>query len=195
MSRWVLALPTESWGVFLFMKVYFELGGCGGNKVFIRVYVKPTKDGHGYYYNAEGNLSKFAWTTPKNALCIDHKSMPKELWYAFRYGEWHWQMDDKYDFTIENVLKYAESPKRTIEQVKAERKLKNVVLNTEQDIVDVLHLIDQCKYCPNNIANRIFEIANMNKATIVNGEIGIASLYDTINLCAYLDFLRGKFAN
>ena len=177
------------------MKVYFEVGGGGVNKMFITVYVKPTKDGHGYCYNAEGDLSIFAWTTPKNALCIDHKSMPKELWYAFRYGEWHWQMDDKYDFTIENVLKYAECPKRPIEQVKAERKLKKVILNTEQDIVDALPLIDKCKYMPHNISTRIFEIANMNKAPIVNGEIGIASLYDTINLCAYLDYLRKKSEN
>lgn len=177
------------------MKVYFESTGEGGGERFIKVYVKPTEDGHGYYYASDGTLSKFAWTDPKNSLCIDHKLLPKDCWYAFRYGEWHWKMDNKYDFTIENVLKYAKYPTRTIEEVKAERKLEKVVLNTEQDVVNALPLIDQCKYMPHNISTRIFEIANMNKAPIVNGEIGIACLYDTINLCAYLDYLRKKFAH
>lgn len=177
------------------MKVYFEKSGFGCGEIDIKVYVKPRNDGAGYQYDAMGNLDEFWWTYPDDALVIDHKLIPKHLWYAFRYGASDWTMDDKYDFTIDNVLKYAKCTERTIEQVRAERKLGNIILNNEQDIIDALPLIDKCKYMPDNISTRIFEIANMNKAPIVNGEIGIASFYDTINLCAYLDFLRKKSEN
>lgn len=174
------------------MKVYFEETGFGDGEIDITVYVKPRKDGAGHHYDAMGNLFEFWWAEPDDALVIEHKLIPKHLWYAFRYGEAHWTMDAKYKFTIDNVLKYAKCSKRTIEQVRAERKLKNTIINNEQDIINILPLIDKCKYIPHNISARIFEIANMNKAPIINGEIGIASFYNTINLSAYLNYLRKK---
>lgn len=177
------------------MKVYFENTGCGMGETSITVYIKPRKDGSGRQYNSMGNLIEFWWVDPDEALVVDHKLIPAHLWYAFRYGERHWTMDDKYDFNIENILKYAKCSERTIKQVEAEQKLVNTALNNEQDIINILHTIDECKYIPYNTLIQIFKIANMNKSPIIKGELGIANFVNTIKLHTYLEYLRKNSIN
>lgn len=174
------------------MTVYFQKVGWGSDGIEIKVYVKPHKDGSGGAYNYKGELERFYWVNTDDALSIDHKQIPQEHWFAFKYGESEWTLDEGYDFNIKNILTYAKHKERTEEAVQAELMLSTLALTTERDIIDILPIMEKCQYIPKNIADDILKIAHIERGPINNGELGITNLCDLVNICSYLSYLRTK---
>lgn len=156
------------------MKVYFEEDGIGSEGISISIYVKPTTDGHGYHYDPNGDLTKFAWVNPEEARVFNSSELPDDLWYSIQHGleearvdeskEGKWTFDDlKYNkVNPEEVEAYIEANKR-IEDIK-----------TIEEFKDLYPIIKKSNRINRKFIYKLFSFFDdIPDVPLVNGEIGI----------------------
>ena len=181
------------------MKVYFEVTGGGTRKNgyyhHITAFVKPTGDGHGHYYGVDGKLIQFAWCNSIKAKCIDSSELPKDLWYSFKHGtEDFYQLAKEGEYHLENAdicitdLDYEKvSPKQVTMYNKA-KKAADDIKNVEE-LKAFYPQIKELKRVPANFVRKVLSLVNQSPAPVVNGELGIASLYTSLKYSAIIKAL------
>ena len=175
------------------MKVYFEVTGCGGspedgNHHCITAYVKPTRDGHGYYYSVDGKLKKFAWCDSKRAKCVDSSELPKDLWYSFRHGTNDFcQPAKKGEYELKNAdiciadLKYEKASPKQIAMYKKAKKAADDIKSIEE-LKAFYPQIKGLKWIPGNFVRKVLNLANQKPTPAIKGELGFA------HFCTWLSY-------
>ena len=173
-------------------RVYFEATGGGNGEHWIHCYVKPTGDGHGHRYNIDGTLYQFAWCNHKAAKCVMASELPEEMWYSIRHGtcdffqpqkEGEWSLDNK-DIDIPN-LRYEKKDQEQINMfILAKETVENI--NTIEEFKAFYPRIKGAKTLPRELVLKVIALAKQNPPSVVNGEIGIASIYTSFQYGAIL---------
>lgn len=174
------------------VKVYFEATGGGGGEHWIHCYIKPTGDGHGHRYNIDGTLYQFAWCNSKKAKCVMASELPEEMWYSIQHGtcdfyqkqkEEEWSLKNE-DIDISNLRYEKKDPEQVNMYILAKEAAKNI--NTIEEFKAFYPKIKDAKELPREIVHKVIALARQNPPRVVNGELGIASIYTSYQYSAIL---------
>lgn len=156
------------------MKVYFEERGWGAEKIFLRAYVNPTKNGYAYSFDANGKKYSWCWAKPIKAVVYDHTQLPQDLWFSIKHGSCDmeipknkresWDFSDLiYDKIDQEAAKAAKYVYRQIKMVQ-----------TMDDFKKLYPYIKKCAYYIPEVVDKLCELCGIGKVPMVNGELGIA---------------------
>lgn len=168
--------------------VLLELGRGGGwngeeRHHSLKLWEMPEVfDGHAYYYSIDGSKNTFAWAHVGNAIKVDMELMPDGFEYSFKHG-----MSD-FNTKIENgtLNEIIESSNWKIYEVKKEEVeryefMKTLKTETLDDLKNNIEELKKGGYVPHEIVSNVLSIAGVGRASVHNGEIGIAGMYDQMH--------------
>lgn len=145
-------------------------------------------DGSGYWYDIEGKRDKFWWACAQQAYCLDKDRLPPEFLFSFYHGlqniEFpHKDYEDIYNIIEESNWKESEVKKEDVDVYLIK---KDMHVSSIDDIKTNIEILKK-GYMPHHLVSEIFHVVNHKRANVVNGESGIASMYDTFALSYILN--------
>lgn len=152
-------------------------------------------DGHAFVYDIDGSKSKFAWASLNKSCKINFDDFPPEFKYSFYHGMSH--LESSIDSgTILQLIEKSDWKNRAIsvEQVDQFHKLSAIKINSIQDIKDNIDILSKNGHVPHELVNDVFKVAMVNKTSPdfgnFKGEIGLASMYDSLNYGAIIEYIK-----
>lgn len=138
-------------------------------------------DGHGYNYNMDGSKYSFAWVDLKYSIKVDLATMPEGFEYSFKHGMGSIRSKIEEGSVVE-LIENSNWKQNEILQEDVEKHLylSSLEINTIEDIYKNAEFIQSCKTIPNRLLNKVLKVYNHERATIHNGEIGLAMIQDSL---------------
>jgi hypothetical protein len=143
------------------MKVYFKPDGYGFDDgeqfTHYTIFIKPNGRGRAFHYDHCNELNEFSWAYADGAFAIEHKELPKELWFSILWGTYSIRLNNKHEQTFENLLKYGKYRKVKESDVEGIKQIKKLNLKTEEDIAANYELLSS-NLIPYSVMERIMKI-------------------------------------
>lgn len=149
--------------------------------------------GQGLEYNLDGEKHEWYWANYKSSYILDKSSLPEEFMFSFYHG-----MSDLYTTikkgSIEELINNSDWEERAIfkEDIDNYCKLKDITLNNLSDIKNIIPLMEKSKYIPRKIVESTINIAGAKLHDVINGESGIAVLYDNMLFNQIIHYLKSE---
>ena len=169
-----------------------RLGGGWDGKIRtypLKIWEMPENkfDGHAYAYNINGSRYEYAWAYLQSAVKLNQEEMPDGFMFSFYHGmsdlettlekgelldiiessNWHRKMIKK-----EDVEEYDEADK--------------IILSSKKDVFDNVDTLRNSKFINYKIMKKVLDLFGIDENKAVNGESGIAMMYDIQNYSAIL---------
>lgn len=160
-------------------------GGSGGGMRSFRSFTlweMPTRyDGHGYHYSLDGSKHLFAWAWVNDSIKLSINELPKKFVFSFYHGMGDFHSYSKGD-SVSEILGDSNWKERCIEKndVLVFSKLLKLKLSSIDDVRKNIDLFVLARYIPKKIVLDVICLAGGSPARVVNGELGIATLEDTL---------------
>lgn len=148
-------------------------------------------DGHGIYYNIDNRKCEFAWCGLHNSVKVDFDDFPASFKYSFYHGlhDLHTTLQKG---TAKQLIDHSDWKEHVVlpSDLDLYHQKKNLKLECLQDIKDNIDLLLTPGVIPNQVMDKVFDIAKVSCTLPVNGEIGYASLMDSLNYSAILHHIK-----
>lgn len=157
----------------------------------LKLWQKPSvNDGSGYIYDIDGSKIKYRWASLEKSIKIDMSIMPEGFEYSFKHGMTDIKSKIKQGTLLE-LIENSNWKDREVTKEKVERYnfMKSLKINKLDDIIDNIEELKKAGYVPRTILLKVLKYSGITRANAVNGEIGIASIYDHFHYVQAIDVI------
>jgi hypothetical protein len=175
------------------MKVYFEVGGCGGGEIDITAYVSPKLQDGGYCayeYDLYGKRHEFSWVEPDTARVYESSELPADMLYSIRHGVNEFRVDiSKGDDWQLSDLRYDKVDKKKVQATLKGLRLIDGCKSLD-DVYDVWVKYIKDNYMPFDFVQKGLAIIGQAEHPMMNGELG---LYGMTNSLMFHEIMTNEY--
>lgn len=148
-------------------------------------------DGDGIEYDLSGEPHKFFWCSLSSSIKVNFDDFPAEFKYSFYHG-----LSNLYSKiekgTLKKLIENSDWAERIVNpsDVELYNQKKNLKIESIKDIKHNIDLLLGPGVTPGEVVTKIFTIAGVSAAPLINGEMAFAVLEDTFKYKAILEKIK-----